>query len=266
MLLRNGDTGLRVTSLQRDLVRAGHPIEVDGWYGDETEHAIRAVQRRHGLVVDGIAGAKTRAALQGRPLPKTLKQADLEYAAQRLDVELAAVMAVNEVESRGRGFFAADRPAILYERHVMRRRLRLHGIAPEPLARRFPDLVNRAPGSYVGGIAEWQRLDRARDIDDSSALESCSWGLFQIMGYHWARLDYASIHAYTAAMQQGEAQQLEAFVRFIEADPELHDALNNLAWQEFARGYNGPAYASNDYDTKLAAAYRRHERALAQAA
>ena len=52
MLLRNGDHGYRVTSLQRDLVRAGHDIVVDGWFGDVTERAVRAVQRKHGLVVD----------------------------------------------------------------------------------------------------------------------------------------------------------------------------------------------------------------------
>ncbi|MBZ9576721.1 N-acetylmuramidase family protein [Modicisalibacter sp. MOD 31.J] len=262
MILRHGDHGYRVTSLQQDLARAGHAIEVDGWFGDQTEVAVRAEQRRHGLVVDGLAGPKTRAALQGRPLPKTLKQVDLEQAADRLDVDLAAVMAVNEVESRGRGFFAVDRPAILYERHIMRRRLRLHGIPPEPIARLQPDLVNRRPGGYVGGIAEWQRLDRARDLDDASALESCSWGLFQIMGYHWHRLGYASIHAFVANMQESESSQLEAFVRFIEADPTLHDALRGRHWTVFAERYNGPAYAKHDYDSRLAAAARRHALAL----
>lgn len=247
-------------------MRAGHDIVVDGWFGDVTERAVRAVQRKHGLVVDGIAGPKTRAAMQGRPLPKTLKQSDLEYAAQRLGVELASVMAVNEVESRGRGFFALDHPAILYERHVMRRRLRLHGIDPQPIARRYPEIVNRDPGGYIGGIAEYRRLERARDIDDASALESCSWGLFQIMGYHWERLGYASATAYVAAMQRGEAEHLEAFVRFIEADDGLLQALRRRDWAAFAYGYNGPAYSRNDYDTKLAAAYRRHLSALAKAA
>ena len=39
MLLRHGDTGYRVESLQRDLARAGHSLAIDGWYGDETEAA-----------------------------------------------------------------------------------------------------------------------------------------------------------------------------------------------------------------------------------
>ena len=33
-------------------------------------------------------------------------------------------------------------------------------------------------------------------------------------------------------------------------------ALQNKNWAEFARRYNGPAYAQNRYDEKLAEAYR----------
>jgi peptidoglycan hydrolase-like protein with peptidoglycan-binding domain len=37
----------------------------------------------------------------------------------------------------------------------------------------------------------------------------------------------------------------------------LIKALNSHDWQAFARGYNGPGYAKNAYDKKLAAAYDR---------
>lgn len=109
-----------------------------------------------------------------------------------------------------------------------------------------------------GGTAEHQRLAMARLIDDTAALESASWGAFQIMCFHWKRLGYASVQAFVAAMTAGESQQLDAFTRSIESDPALHKALKARKWAEFARLYNGPDYLRNLYDTKLQRAYERH--------
>ena len=55
-----------------------------------------------------------------------------------------------------------------------------------------------------------------------------------------------------------EAEHFEAFVRFIETDPALHKALKGKKWAQFAKLYNGPAYARNLYDVKLERAYTRH--------
>lgn len=97
----------------------------------------------------------------------------------------------------------------------------------------------------------WQWLDIA-------ALESASWGAFQIMGFHWQRLGYSSVQDFVTAMSTNETQQFEAFTRFIETDPALHKALKNRKWAEFAKLYNGPDYQRNLYDTKLQRAYERH--------
>lgn len=270
MTLRHGDTGSHVESLQRALILAGHAIEVDGWFGDETEAAVRAVQRTHGLVIDGLAGPKTRQAMQRGADPRTLRQIDLVHAAERLGVELATVMAVNEIESRGSGLHlggpAAGEPVILYERHIMRRRLIHHGIDPVPHQRRRPDLVNNKPGGYIGGPQEHKRLAAAHGIHPTAAFESASWGLFQIMGFHWNRLGYDSATAFATAMHRDEPSQLEAFTRFIERDAGLHRALRCQDWRDFARRYNGPAFEKNDYDTRLAAAYRRYAHQLEIAA
>nr|WP_206600389.1 N-acetylmuramidase domain-containing protein [Chromobacterium sphagni] len=83
---------------------------------------------------------------------------------------------------------------------------------------------------------------------DLVAIESCSWGLFQIMGYHWQRLGYASAATFRAAMESGEAAQLEAFARFIEAEPALLKALQAKRWADVAKLYNGPAYKENLYE------------------
>jgi len=42
---------------------AGGPIAIDGVYGPQTAHAVRAFQRRHRLVVDGKVGTQTWRAL-----------------------------------------------------------------------------------------------------------------------------------------------------------------------------------------------------------
>jgi hypothetical protein len=284
-ILRRGDQGAAVRELQETLVRAGATLSPDGLFGDATETAVRAAQQRFGLAVDGVAGPATQQALiddtaaptahralhdgtpapaaqqapiDGIAAPKRLTDDALQSAAAALGVPVAAVRAVNEVESRGSGFLPDGRPVILYERHVMYRQLKAGGHDADALRDQFPDLVNSARGGYVGHAAEHGRLERSTDIDRSCALASASWGLFQIMGFHWATLGYASVEAFAAAMAESEATQLDAFVRFIKADGALHKALQALDWTTFARRYNGPAYKENLYDVKLARAYERY--------
>lgn len=261
--MRKGDIGAQVTNLQRQLKAAGFNIEVDGWFGDQTEQAVIALQKRAGLIADGLAGPKTIAALISRDKnPLLLSEADLQRAADRLGVELAAIKAVNTVESRGRGFLDDGRPVILYERHVAWRLLIDSGTEEteaDRLADRYPNLINKKRGGYAGGTAEWSRLASALQIlPPEVAYGACSWGQFQIMGEHAATLGYASIDEFVTAMRTSEAAQLDAFCRFLEAEPALLKALKARKWAAFAAGYNGPAYRENAYDARLAAAYARY--------
>lgn len=189
---------------------------------------------------------------------KHLTSDDYAAAANSLGVPVAAVRAVTEVESKGSGFVDEVRPVILFERHIMRRQLSAAGRSDvAELEAKSPSIVNSKPGGYVGGTAEWDRLWLATQIDRKCALESCSWGLFQIMGFHWKVLGYASVQEFVNAMYQGEGSQLDAFVRFIKVSPNLMKALKKQDWAALARGYNGPAYAKNHYDTRLAAAFEK---------
>lgn len=264
--LRHGDRGQTVRDLQQALAAKGFTVDQDGEFDDATEAAVQAFQRQSGLVADGIAGAKTLAALLGQRNPQHLAQADLECAAKTLGVPLAAVQAVNEVESKGAGFGGNGRPVILFERHVFYARLvASHGQAEaDRLAKEQPSLINPKPGGYAGGVAEWQRLTSAQQIDETCALESASWGLFQIMGYHWQALGYDSVQDFVTRMHASEAEQLEAFVRFIKATPALLKALKAQKWADFASGYNGPGYARNLYDVKLERAFARYAAAPAK--
>lgn len=270
--MRKGDTSAAVTQLQRQLNSVGLNVTVDGWFGVTTEAAVIAFQRRAGLVADGVAGEKTLFALQSGYVDNLhLRQIDLETAAQRLGVPVASVMAVNAVESNGPGFLTSGRPVILFERHQLYRLLDESDAHADLFADRYPALVNKKRGGYVGGAGEWARLANARQITadyPTLAEQACSWGAFQIMAYHWERLGYDSAEAFVAAMHASEAAQLGAFVRYIEADPALLKALKARKWADFARLYNGPAYRDNFYDVKMARAYDKFsvEAALPEAA
>ncbi|HBN9641679.1 N-acetylmuramidase family protein [Pseudomonas aeruginosa] len=270
--LKHGSHGQAVRVLQQQLNQRGATLAVDGTFGDATESAVRAFQQSVGMVPDGVAGNKTQAVLGGADPARFLRLRDLQAAATRLGVPLASVLAVNEVESAGAGFLGNGKAAILYERHIMYQRLALPRhpdddkaslqARADELAAAHSMLVNPKPGGYIGGSGEYQRLAQARMLDALAADESTSWGAFQVMGYHAERLGYASVAEFVTRMQSSEAEHLEAFVRFIKADPALLKALKGRKWAEFARRYNGPAYARNLYDVKLERAYARHSEAM----
>jgi predicted N-acyltransferase len=114
----------------------------------------------------------------------------------------------------------------------------------------------------LGGAREHLRLNRAEAIHQDTARESASWGLFQIMGYHWKTLDYLSIDDFVTRMQQHESEQLEAFCRFIQkkkakSGMSLRDLLEQKDWANFALYYNGTGYRQNAYDDKLREQYRK---------
>lgn len=172
-------------------------------------------------------------------------------AAAQLGCELAAIKAVAEVESRGEAFMPDGRPPILFERHVFSRRT--GGRFDE----QYPGISNRDPGGYAGGPAEYDRLLDAITLDARAALESASWGRFQIMGFNFRACGFASVEVMVSAMLDSEAAQLDAFVAFVRFHG-LDRHLRTHDWAAFARGYNGPAFARNRYDEKMAAAYARH--------
>lgn len=199
-------------------------------------------------------------------MTRKLTETDYQRAAEDLGVPVAAVKAVTEVESRGDGFLPDGRPVVLFERHIMYRRVRdkFGSAEAQKYFERYPDLINPTPGGYGKTAEQPNRMGRAAvSIDRDCALESASWGLFQIMGFHWESLGYESLQQFVNAMYRSEGDQLEAFVRFIKVNAGVHQALKRLDWVGVARGYNGPNYSINKYDTRLADAYNKALKATA---
>lgn len=255
--LKTGDVGAAVAELQQLLANAGYPVTCDSWFGDETYHAVLAFQRDHLIVAIGQAGPRTMAALRGAVTGNQLTISDLTLAAKGLGIELAKLAAFAQVEAAGEGFDDAQRPVVLFERHVFYQRIaKAQGEhEAQRLTGLYPLLCNPLRGGYQGGPSEWARLQTAMTLHRAAAIEATSWGMFQVMGYHWPALGYASADDWIAAMAQSEREHLRAVVGFIEQDSALLKSIRAGKWADVARRYNGPAFKDNNYDTKLAEAY-----------
>jgi len=193
-------------------------------------------------------------------MSQKLTEKDFQEAANLLGVPVASIKAVAEVESAGSGFLSDGRVKVQYEPHIMYRRLKEHfGQArADRELKAHPGLVSTRSGSYQSLDKEDKDMGRAADlIDRTSALESASWGAFQIMGYHWKTINYKSLQDFIND-QYSARGQLMSFVKFIQADSRLLRALRQKDWTTFARIYNGPNFKANKYDTKMAQAEARH--------
>lgn len=192
---------------------------------------------------------------------KTLTNEQIKDLANKHDIEYAGLKAVVEVEASGKGFIG-DVPKILYEPHIMHRLLTKKNYITirNNLMKAHPNLCYPRWGTYRYGAESIQhkRLEIASQFNRDTALESCSWGLGQVMGFHWKSLGYESLQAFINDMYESEAKQLEAMIRFIKVNGLLL-ALKNKDWIKFARGYNGSGYAKNKYHIKLANAYAKYK-------
>lgn len=182
-----------------------------------------------------------------------LTQGQWQQAADRLGVDLNAIKAVAEVESNGKGFLPTGEPVILFEAHQFSRRTNHSHDASHP--NNFSLKGNHA--LYQKGLTEHARLSEAMALDEAAALNSTSWGMFQIMGFNHKAAGFPTVQEFVNAMKTSESAQLEAFVHFIEANPKMHKALQRQDWTGFAAAYNGSGYAETKYDIKISSAYRR---------
>ncbi len=263
--VRKNDTGGDVTTLQELLNKWEYPVAVTSLFDDATDVAVRQMQDDRSLTIDGVVGAKTWAILQDEKelLLHTLRIREQDYVsvANFLDVDVAAVKAVKSVETGyGRGFIDVEQPVILFEGHIFWQQLEKVGLSPADYVDGNSDILysSWSRNHYLGGASEYTRLNRAIEIHRTAALASASWGLFQIMGFNYVSCGCSGVEDFVEKMQSSEGAQLEIFAQFIKSNS-LDKYMRDLNWSEFARRYNGPSYAQNQYDTKLDAAYQRYK-------
>lgn len=180
-----------------------------------------------------------------------ISESAFKAAAIKIGCEVAAIKAVDKVESKGSGFLPTGEIKILFEPHIFWKELRKRKITPV-----LSDICYPVWGSKPYGKESQQhaRLQKAVLIHREAALMSASWGRFQIMGFNYKLCGCKTLQEFINRMNESEEAQLILFTNYI-INSYLDDELIELDWNGFASGYNGPLYLKNNYHGKLKNAY-----------
>ncbi|MEO7917128.1 MAG: N-acetylmuramidase domain-containing protein [Dokdonella sp.] len=190
-------------------------------------------------------------------MDRSISADDWKALSSRVNLEVAILRAVARVESAGDGFVLIQSgwvPKVLFEGHVF------HKLTQGRFDKDYPKLsYPKWDRTHYAKTqqGEHERMDAACVLDRVAALQSTSWGAFQIMGFNCAACGFGDVEAFVRAQQSGAAGQLDAFARFIDRPGYLRP-LRAKNWAVFAKLYNGPGYAANKYDIKLKQAFDRY--------
>lgn len=211
------------------------------------------------LKADSAAAATDSVAA---PSISRLTEEDYREVAEMLGVETAAMKAVVDIEAgkTHEGFSAPGMPLINFDFSMFTRFAKRNGVNLSGYRKSHP-LVFSSPQTRKYGSrqrAQHARLNAARAIDERTAIEGTFWGMFQIGGFNWRKCGASSIQDFVERMSRSERDQLDLFAAFLKSTG-LDKQLRAKNWAAFARGYNGPSYASRGYHTRMASAYARHK-------
>lgn len=181
---------------------------------------------------------------------KPLDKFDVPILAHRINTSEDHLQAFLNVESRSTGFGNKGRPIILNEPHVFYRNLSgsKRDLAVK-MGLAYPKWGTKPYPKSQDGRYAW--LEKAAKIDLEAALKSCSWGSTQILGENHKMIGYETAEAMVRAFMDDEENHVEGMVNFILAS-NIDDDIRAERWAVVARVYNGPGYAKNKYDVKMA--------------
>ena len=184
----------------------------------------------------------------------------LTAAAQELRAEPAAVQAVFLSETPFGSFWKNGPLKILVEKHVVYKQLPAHHRADavrRGLARKR--WISPAKGGYREQKTWSQRYAIAEEIAERYGIEvackSMSMGGSQIMGFHHARLGYATAYDMYKAFADDEQAHIDGFIDYLTAF-KVANALRARDWATVALRYNGKGQVKA-YSAKMAGHYRR---------
>lgn len=182
-----------------------------------------------------------------------LTEADFKLVAEELDIEVAAIKAVVEIEAGKamKGFWAPGIPVINFD-NTMFLKYRSKAESKEGAkGEKVPDGLSGYP------LKEWTQLINARKKNAQGANLGTFWGMFQIGGFNYKICGCESVDEFVKRMAYSELEQLQLFAVFI-TNSGMVDYLKKKDWRGFARRYNGPSYAKRAYHTKMAKAYLKY--------
>ncbi len=225
------------------------------------------------------------------PKPEYFSDKQYQHMASELNVEVAAIKALVQQESQGHPFLENGLPPILYERRhffdlsVKKRdkeaeekereaekkaaeskgekangapKKKTHPPKkkgpPENPYPKFPDLCFPHGDQYGGGnLNQYEKLVRAAALDFDIAVQSCSWGGFQILGEYYSSCGCSTPAEFADKFMSGTDGQMEIFIAFMKKEKSAGvEGLKNHNWEQVATSYNGggwrtknPDYANN---------------------
>lgn len=185
-----------------------------------------------------------------------LTESDFQLVAEELDVEVAAIKAVVEIEAGKamKGFWAPGIPVINFDRSMYNK----YRNRAESKAGAKGESVPEGLSGYA--LKEWKELINARKTNAQGANLGTFWGMFQIGGFNYKLCGCESVDEFVKRMAFSELEQLQLFAVFI-TNSGMVPSLRKKDWSTFARKYNGPSYAKRGYHTKMAKAYAKYSKA-----
>lgn len=178
----------------------------------------------------------------------------LTELANQNDIEAPVLKAIVEVESCGAGFYPLDseyagKCKVRFEADYFQK---FASTRPFFLPPSLTVEASKNDSKYNGRMAYEQAILQS----PSSAIKATSFGIGQVMGFNYERAGYTSLIEFSNAMEESEANQLRAFVKFVISNPALLVAAQQRDFVTIARLYNGANYLLRGYDKKLISAYQ----------
>lgn len=152
---------------------------------------------------------------------KLLKNQDIINAGEKFNISPAIIEAFRKVESAGSGFYFSEGPhqgelKVLFEGHYF------YKFTQGKFFKTHPTLCypKWTRAYYLPGQQEFGRFMNAynlctTEIEKRAALQSTSWGLFQIMGANYKICGYNSVEEMVESFYESELNQLEAVLMFL---------------------------------------------------
>lgn len=188
----------------------------------------------------------------GTGVPVTLK--DIGDGAASIRIETACLLALIEVEARGRGFGRFGRVKALYEPH------HFSAYTGGKYDETHPHLSSPYWNRSLYGVPPhgvFEQIDEASRLDLNAAIKATSWGFGQLMGMHHKKLGFVHPIDMVDDARKGEPNQLRQMIDLIRAEgADTH--LRSHDFDAFSRIWNGPGYKKNGHARKMRAAYRKH--------
>lgn len=166
-----------------------------------------------------------------------------QRTAKELAFTPAQVRAFAIVESDEKPFTPGGFPVL---------RLEVHHWKKHRIADRVSMAFDKAANSR-NLDARWQQFEQMRAVNETAAILSHSFGMFQIVGFNFRLCLCADPVTFLNEMMTVEGQ-FKMFKRFMLSSPALLSAVRRNRADEVGFHYNGPRYKQNKYDVKWAAA------------